>query len=100
MMAQEQTTLATEQAHASSLAQQAANLKDLIARMETRRRAGPACGEQRGGTRARIAGAPAKPSLAALQDPEPPDAGSAVRTGQGNAEFAGNRRDSARFRRR
>ncbi|MDQ0396170.1 murein hydrolase activator EnvC family protein [Labrys monachus] len=71
VLAQEETTLAAEQAHASSLAQQAANLKDLIARMErdngpaqqAARSAGAATANQNAGA------PPSKASLAALHDP-------------------------------
>ncbi|MBP0579626.1 peptidoglycan DD-metalloendopeptidase family protein [Labrys sp. LIt4] len=61
VLAQEQNTLASEQAHATALAQEAANLKDLIARME--REVAPAK------RAADAANGQARPSLAALQDP-------------------------------
>ena len=64
VLAQEQNTLATEQAHATALAQEAANLKDLIARME--REVAPA---KRAADSADAATSQARPSLAALQDP-------------------------------
>jgi murein hydrolase activator len=68
VLAQEQGSLSTEQAHATALAQQAANLKDLIARME--REVPPA---QRAASSAEAASGQAaggaKSSLVALQDP-------------------------------
>lgn len=68
VLAQEQNTLSTEQAHATALAQQAANLKDLIARME---REVPAAQRAAGNANAATPGQAntPKPSLAALQDP-------------------------------
>lgn len=69
VLAQEQNTLSSEQAHATTLAQQAANLKDLIARME--REVAPAQRAANSADAATVGQAanPAKPSLAALQDP-------------------------------
>lgn len=64
VLAQEQNTLASEQAHATALAQEAANLKDLIARME--REVAPA---KRAADTADAAVSQTRPSLAALQDP-------------------------------
>jgi murein hydrolase activator len=70
VLAQEQSTLATEQAHATSMAQDAANLKDLIARME--RDVAPvaqAATNAANASASQNANPAGKPSFAALQDP-------------------------------
>lgn len=69
VLAQEQDMLATEQAHATALAQQAANLKDLIARMEREVPSAQRAASNAETAAAAQAGNGAKPSLAALQDP-------------------------------
>jgi murein hydrolase activator len=68
VLSQEEGSLATEQAHATTLAQQAANLKDLIARMEREVPAAQRAASAAAAAPAAGAGG-ASQSLMAMQDP-------------------------------